>query len=248
MPAGTEALIQSVQRELHIAYAENQYTNDVVSASDYRLRVPCEVKTYELSGFAPNVGGHYFNLAYWKNFRLSETIQAAGTAVAEIDYHQTPAQHTATKRLVEQVRMLYFADDLHAPLPFGQLNRLGLHYETYKIALTEDLLTAILGTKLPELQKDTETYPEMLQRVLEKGGYHSFPAEPGVWWIRSGIAGFNDDAPAHFYLPERYTDAFGSTATLDFDPYDLYVKSSEDPVQNRVEVLDFDYRCWRPGQ
>ena len=246
LPDGTEALIQSVQRELHITYAENRYTNDIVSASDYRLRVPCEVKTYELSGFAPNVGGHYFDLAYWKAFRLSETIQAAGTAVVEIDYHQTAAPQEPTKRLVEQVRILYFADDLHAPLPFGQLNRLGLAYETYKIALTEDLLTAILGTKLPELQKDTETYPEMLKRVLGKGGYHPFPEEPGVWWIRSGIAGFNADAPAHFYLPERYTDAFGNTATLNFDSYDLYVKSSEDPLQNRVEVLDFDYRVLAP--
>ncbi|MBK8557766.1 MAG: hypothetical protein IPL65_19375 [Lewinellaceae bacterium] len=33
---------------------------------------------------------------------------------------------------------------------------------------------------------------------------------------------------------------------MNFDPYDLYVKSSEDPVQNRVEVLDFDYRVLAP--
>ena len=31
------------------------------------------------------------------------------------------------------------------PLSFGQLGRLGLPYETYKLALTEDLLSPVFG-------------------------------------------------------------------------------------------------------
>jgi hypothetical protein len=31
--------------------------------------------------------------------------------------------------------------------------------------------------------------------------------------MRSGVAGFADDAAEHFYLPERYTDPFGNTTT-----------------------------------
>ncbi len=54
------------------------------------------------------------------------------------------------------------------------------------------------------------------------------------------------DAAAHFYLPERYTDPFGEVTTLTFDQYDLFIESSEDPLQNRVEVLRFDYRVLAP--
>ena len=81
-----------------------------------------------------------------------------------------------------------------------------------------------------------------IARVLREGGYHRFDEEPGLWWIRSGIAGFQSDAAAHFYLPERYTDPFGAVTTLTFDPYDLFMERSEDPLGNTVSVLRFDYQ------
>ena len=50
------------------------------------------------------------------------------------------------------------------------------------------------------------------------------------YWIRSGIAGFADDAAEHFFLPEEYTDPFGNTSTLVFDKRDLFIASSTDPL------------------
>lgn len=246
MPAGAEALIREVQREMHVVYSENRFTNDHISAADYRLRVPCETLTYELTGFQRTAGKRYFNLADWRPYRLSTIHQATGLPVEEIAYQALPNHSTPQKRPVEQVRSLFFADNLRDPLPFGQLNRLGLPYETYQVALTEDLLNSILGDQLATLQQNGEAYPEMLGRVLTEGGYHRFPDEPGNWWLRSGIAGFSADAAAHFFLPERYSDPFGATTTLQFDPYDLYIRSSEDPLQNRVEVTRFDYRVLAP--
>ena len=50
--------------------------------------------------------------------------------------------------------MLFFDDNLRDPLPLGQLGRLGLPYETYKLALTEDLLAAVFGSKLtPDVRR-----------------------------------------------------------------------------------------------
>ncbi|MEO6545002.1 MAG: RHS repeat-associated core domain-containing protein, partial [Nitrospiraceae bacterium] len=62
------------------------------------------------------------------------------------------------------------------------------------------------------------------------------------YWMRSGVAGFANDAAQHFYLPEQYTDSFGNSITLEYDPLDLYVRSSSDAVGNTVSITRFDYR------
>jgi hypothetical protein len=51
-------LIVQVQREAHLAYTETRYTDDVDdpgTPDQYRLRVPCEVLTYELTGIEPSI-------------------------------------------------------------------------------------------------------------------------------------------------------------------------------------------------
>src|SRR5262249_47030054 len=63
------SLIRSVQSERHLAYTETHYTNDVpvdrqgsATVDAYRLRVPYQAMTYELSGFTPT-NGMYFDLS-----------------------------------------------------------------------------------------------------------------------------------------------------------------------------------------
>jgi hypothetical protein len=246
LPAGAEALIQKVQAETHIAYTENHFTNDIVSPTDHRLRVPSEVITAELTGFALPVGQRYFSLENFRQYQLSQVHQTEGTPVPEIPYHMLPSRSTPQKRVVERVQMRYFTDTLDGALDLGVLNRLGLPYETYKLALTEDLLQAVLGDKLPTLQTAGEAPDVTRERVLREGGYHRFAEEPSLWWIRSGIAGFQPDAATHFYLPERYTDPFGAVTTLTFDKYDLFMERSADPLGNTISVERFDYRVLAP--
>ncbi|MGH6631094.1 MAG: hypothetical protein ACREB3_15310, partial [Burkholderiales bacterium] len=74
------------------------------------------------------------------------------------------------------------------------------------------------------------------------------PDTAGQYWIRSGIAGFAPDAAQHFYLPERYTDPFDNTTTLEYDPRDLFVASSIDMLQNKTEVTHFDFRVLAPRE
>ena len=241
LPPATTALIDEVQRERHLVYTETRYTNDVDYSDDYRLRLPCEVLTYEVTGEAP--AGTYFTLAELRRLRLSHLYQAEGISVIDIPYHQTPDLGEWQKRIVEQVRMLFFDEELGRSLPLGTLNALGLPYETYKLALTEPLLTAILGPKLADLQSSGEGYTDMLNRVLSEGGYHAWD---GDWWIRSGMAGFAHDAAAHFYLPERYTDPFGQVTTLQYDAHNLYIESSTDPLANRITVRGFNFRVLAP--
>uniref|UniRef100_UPI003593C861 SpvB/TcaC N-terminal domain-containing protein n=1 Tax=Thiocapsa sp. TaxID=2024551 RepID=UPI003593C861 len=250
-------LIREVQAETHLAYTETRYTDDVVPAGDqrdYRLRVPCEVLTYELTGVVP--AGFYFTLAELRGLRLSPVHQSEGTAVTALPYHRLSGDGGPAKRLVEHLRTLYFSQDLSGPLPLGQLDARGLPFESYKLALTDELLAAVFGDRL------TDGIRAELDDAAQSGYLGGsdlaarFPGEPfdpsestdGQYWVRSGIAGFMFDAAAHFFLPERYTDAFGQTTTLEYDPLDLFVRRSTDPVGNTVSIETFDYRVLAPTE
>ncbi len=245
------ARIRAVQQERHLVYTETRYTNDVDDTDNYRLRVPGEVLTYELTGISPEDVGdratadprdnYYFALDELRRFYLSREYQTRGEPVAEIAYHQLPHRDTPQKRCVEQVRMLYFQENLRDPLPFRTLNRLGLPYETYKLALTEDLLDAILQNKLTAEVRG-------LIGDARLSGYSSGIGPAGQYWQRSGIAGFADDAARHFYLPERYTDPFGNVTSLEYDARDLYIASSTDALGNTTRVMRFDYRVLAPAE
>lgn len=241
LPAGAEALIAQVQHERHLAYTENRFTNDVIGVDHYRLRLPCEVKSYELTGIAPT-SGFYYTLAELRAANL-------GTGIPEIPYHRLN-DGTRQKRLVEWARTLFFNDDLQTPLPLNQLNALGLPYETYKLALTAELLRAVFAEKLDDDEAQARLADAQTSGYLsgaDLASRFSGVDTTGQYWIRSGVAGFAEGAAQHFYLPERYTDPFGNITTLEYDTnYDLYIRSSTDPLGNRTEVTRFDYRVLAP--
>lgn len=251
----TADLIREVQAELHVGYTETRYTNDVDADDHYRLRLPYEVSTFEVTGIRPQDEDDrattdpwddlYFTLDELRSFRLSETYQTEGIEVESVPYHLLPNGDDPQKRLVEQVRTLYFNGDLNGHLDPGELNHLGLTYETYKLALTDDLLDAILREKLEGLIEEGETYTDAVQRILPSGGYYLWD---GQWWARSGIAGFASDAADHFYLPERYIDPFDQITEITFDDYDLYIRQTVDPVGNTTSVDTFDSRVLAPAR
>jgi RHS repeat-associated protein len=262
---GQRDIIRNVQSERHIAYTETHFTDELPEDQDrHRLPVPCEALTYELSGsnstngFSPGAG-LYFSLDDLRGFALSQTLPDQGPRpVVSLAYHEQPADERAHKRLVEWVRMLYWKDDLTGPEPFGTNAWLGLAYETYKLALSRDLLGAVFGSKLTP-----EVFTALNTTTISgyTAGTALSAALTNQWWIRSGVAGFTSDAAQHFYLPERYTDPFGSETTLQYDgKYDLFIQSSADALGNTTGIATertnpadpaterprFDYRVLAP--
>ena len=245
----TIQLIQEVQQETHIAYSENHFTNDINTADIYRLRVPSEALSYELTGITPI--DDYFTLKELQSFRLNLQYQTTGQTVSDIEYHQIADSSNPQKRLIEQSKILYFNDKdsttpefLKQPLPFNEQGHLGLPYETYTLALTKNLLDAVLA------EKHTATIKAELNDDA-KSGYikgSKIGATADQYWVRSGIAGFADDAAEHFFLPERYTDPFNQTTRLKFDPLGLFIESSTDPIGNTSSVEKFDYRVLAPRE
>jgi RHS repeat-associated protein len=255
LPGDALSLVRRVQEESHLAYSETRFTNDVAEADNLRLRVPCETLTYELTGIGPADADdqhtrdprdhRYFTLDELRRFRLSLVHQTLGKPVPEISYHQLATGSTPEKRLIEHKRVLFFNDDsvvVDRALPFGQRGRLGLEYETYTLALTNELLGTVFDDKIT---------PDVLTRLGDPSdsGYLSgaalaaaFAGTDGQYWIRSGIAGFAPDAALHFYLPERFSDAFGHVTVVEYDPLDLFLSSSSDALGNTTRVMRFDYR------
>ncbi|SFE35143.1 SpvB/TcaC N-terminal domain-containing protein [Nitrosomonas sp. Nm166] len=255
LPADTPDRIREVQDKPHLVYSENRFTEDIDDPHDsdnppdldnHRLPLPYEVKTYELTGLEPEADELYYSLANLRQVPIADPTN-------ELPYHQLTGPGGLKKRCVEHVRMLYFDRNLSDALPLGRHNTLALPYETYKLALTEDLLEAILSEKLNDLQTSDESRESMFNRVLHEAGYHHFADDPGRWWVRSGTAGFTlegeQHAAQHFFLPERYTDPFGNQTTLEYDGnYDLYIRSSRDPMGNETAIEVFDYRVLAPSR
>ncbi len=247
-----------------------------------RLRLPCETLTYELTG-SPKIDARYFRPADFAKVVLSEVYgplpgaPAAPQTVPRKEYHEHVPPSVLGKRLVEHTRTLFFNDESDTappnnttPLPFRKHGPRGLKYEDYKLALTDALLTAVFGDKLSWSVGPGKTVRQQLVEPLNPAkpqylasGYMKgeaiAPNFAGQYWMRSGTAGFADDAGFangahnHFFLPERYTDPFGNETKVEYDERDLFIQSSTDAKGNvaKIAVGDngkprFDYRVLAP--
>src|SRR5262249_8134726 len=165
-----------------IIYTESRVTNaiDDVAAhpDDYHTPLPCETRTYELTGFKPENNAARFSFDEWTRDGF-----ALPTSATEIPYEQT-ADHTAPQtRLIEHVRTLYRKDDLTAPLPLGDVEPLAVPGESYKLAFTPGLLAEVF-------QRNGQALLPNPADVLggqgpDRGGYVDLDGN-GHWWIPSG--------------------------------------------------------------
>ena len=275
-------MIRKVQSDLHLSYTETRYTDDLIAPENaapnspikhHRLRLPCELRTYELKGIAKG-DSFYYELEHFRRLSLSDFVGyrpelrpgETALAVAFKAYHETADGSSPQRRLIDHARTLYFndADGISqplAPLPFGKLGPRGLKFEDYKLALTDELLNAVFQSRDPagvlvDDKLSVNFEPGVNSRSLladsKRSGYVAGstiePGSAGQHWIRSGVAGFADDAVAHFYLPERYSDPFGNVSTIAFDKRDLFVESTTDALENKTQVTRFDFRVLAPSE
>ena len=235
--------LTTAQDKTAILYTENAFTNDVIATDDYRLRLPSEVKTYEITGVTPS--STYFTLTE------ALTIPSA----AAIYYYATPTGGTTLqKRLIEHVKSLYYANTLLGALGANTLESLGIPYENYQLAYTTD-------TGNNDLLSDIFTDPGMTPTVrattsdLTTGKFLNTGDD---WWVRSGVVQYIDpssspgpaedvgDAKARFFVPISYTDPFNSITTVEYDALNLFVETTRDHLENTSEVVSFDYRTLSP--
>jgi RHS repeat-associated protein len=223
-----EARDQAKQSELLITYTENDVTNPVADADDYRTPLPSETRTYELTGLALRAGRSRFTV---------DEVLRAGTTAAPIDYEQSPTAGMVQKRLISQLRTLYRHDDLSGPSPLGEMDSLALPFDSYKLAFTPGLVAGVYGGRVTDAM------------LAAEGGYvHS--GGDARWWIPSGRVFYSPDpadtaaqevahARAHFFLPQRFRDPFHTDLVstekfVGYDTYDLLVEEIRDALGNRT--------------
>ena len=229
------------QAQTHIVCTENDFTLAVVEPDAHRTPLPCETRTYEVTGLALPAGRRRFTFA---------ELLAAGTTATPIRYEQQPAEDLLQKRLVEQTRTIYRRNNLAGPLPLGELQSLALPFESYTLASTPGLIAEVYGGRATDVMLAIE------------GGYVHSENDAG-WWIPSGRVfyspGPGDTPPeelaharAHFFLPHRYRDPFHTDVVstenfVTYDGYGLQVEETRDALGNRI-TADHDYRVLQPAR
>lgn len=243
-------------------YVESSYTNPVLAEDEYRAPLPAQSSSYELIqlplssaqvGITPLLGFA----------ALQSGIQIAGDGAHDIAFEDLqPAGLQAGqpyRRLIARTRTLYRPDDLgtatsdaNALLPLGQLESLALAGAQYKLVFTPGLIPQVYrrgGSALLPLPAD------VLGSVAKDGGGYVDLDGDDHWWLPS-VRAFQFpaatipaieklEAQRHFYLPRRFVDPFGNSASITYDAQDLLAVQTNDAVNN-VVMADNDYRVLAP--
>jgi RHS repeat-associated protein len=213
------------QAKTFVTYTENQVANrpneKPADPDWYRIGVPIETRTYEVTGL---VGIVPFTLDF---------VRTQLPTAAEISY-EAVATTGLQKRPIEHVRTLYRQDSAAnttqpTPLALGQIDSLALPCESFKLAFTPGLLTQVYGAKLTG---------------IDLGSEGKYVQQDGGWWIPSGRQAFDS---ARFYLPIQIEDPFGHLYVSTYDRYQLAVIKTIDPLGNTVQVQN-NYRTMQPEQ
>lgn len=240
-----------------VTYSEHRVTNATEGADDHRAPLPCETRTFELTGYVPTGPAG--------RFRDTDLVQIAGGAVthifqAEIPYEAAPAGNRR-RRPIEHVRTLYRADDLTGLLPLGTAQPRALPGESYQLAFTPGLLTQTFVRGGQALLPNPGAI--LGGAAGDRGGYMSSqtlkadlrfpPSDPDDhWWIPAGTSFLSPsaaDSPAqelayardHFFLPLRLRDPFHSAAAsteslIVYDAHDLLPVETRDAAGNRISA------------
>jgi RHS repeat-associated protein len=185
---------------------ESRFANRPEEASWFRVGIPIEATTSELTGLAMPAQG----------LLALEALRAALMEAAEIPYEAKAKGTSVERRAVERERRLYYRNDLSGPMPLGQVESLSLLYETYRQASTPGLIMQVYGSRVPDA-------------ILEREGH--YVQQDGAWWAPSGRGIFD---PERFYLPVAAIDPFGQHHRVRYDAYALLSVETEDPLHNRV--------------
>ena len=243
------------QIKTHIVCTQNNFaqfqdgtnhTDDIDLPHIYRLRLPYETKTYELTGL-PAAG---------KIYQYDELKDALSTSTS-INYHQS-ASTGQQKRCIEHIKTQYLKDDLTA-LPFGFYDQNGLNYQSFQLAYTPELVKKIYSKQDgTELQVNGSNVSNIIQ---SDGKYTNIDSK---LWIRSGLVHYKVDAEdinkvkKRFYSPLAFEDPFGAITTVKYDTetfsgatrnndgYYLFVKESTDAIENKTSINVFNYRALSP--
>ncbi len=246
------------QAKLWATYSETRFTNRPEASDWYRLSVPVESATFELTGLVDPTATT--GLSGRRNLLTATTLQAT-VGVAQRGTESPPAAQNHL-RLLQSQRNSFFSDAL-VELPIGEVSALAIPCRTYALALTEERIATHLDHN-PDLSPAPFTAVADRSWLAGDGGYVvgsaiasdgaglSIPPEAETgWWAPTGSVLWDTANIAavrgRFFQPVRATDPFGAVSTVTLDPYALVALSSSN-AYGQVSVADVDYRTLTPNR
>jgi RHS repeat-associated protein len=246
LPGFARDEITSVQATAAATLTVQAYTTPIDTAgAAYRTPLPAQTSRFELIHAVPAGAAVPVRLDDLRD-RLATAADLPASDVA----HAGATGTGIYRRPIAAARTIYLADDLTGPLPLGTAGARGLRHDTYRLALTADLIAAEFASAAalnPPAAVDAA--------VLTEGGYVQ-PDGDGRWWAHAGTLTYaptgidtaadqHTFADAHFYRPYRMTDPFGSMSEVGYDVDALLPVRTQDPVGNVVTAA-LDYRTLQP--
>lgn len=255
-------VVSPAQEETHLTLTVNRFANCADKSDWYRVGLPVETRAYEIvKPPEPTITEgriipfrfediEQLTLGLFARARL-EPDAAKLWPYEKWDWRTKPANApTETRlRLIEHTRTLYRADNLTGPLALGDVESLALPFESYKLAFTPGLLTAVFGGKVTN-------------SMLADDGRYVHSEGDANWWIPSGRVFYSPTetdtaaqelahAREHFFLPHRFRDPFHTSAIetetfVSYDAYKLLVQETRDAPGNRITVGERDTDPARP--
>lgn len=253
------------QKQLFVTLTEASFTNAVLAADAYRTPLPAEAQTYELVKLRPT-SQHPDITNLFRFDEMLALVAQAGDGAHDLPYEDINATHATDagvyRRPIEDLRTRYRSNDLGQLLPLRALQALALPGESYKLAFTPGLLSAVY--QRPHAGQATENLLPNPGAVLladtslasDRGGYVDLDGD-GRCWIPSGLVFFHPtetataadelvEATGHFFLPRRFRNPFAHSSFVDY-ANDLLPAKTTDALGNTVEALH-DYRVLQPKQ
>lgn len=240
---------QNKQNTALVTYTENRVTKSIDDPveypDDYRAPLPCEAKTYQLTGYSSK-GTRYCFEDFLEILPKGDLKLSFEFELKYEDPYKTPINPNAKRRsrIIEHIRTLYRSDTLDGLLQLGKVEPKAIPGETYKLAFTPGLLSHVYQRKNDQNSSET-LLSNTMQTLHDDGGYilsqvlesvkdHDndclFPPEnlDDHWWIPSGKIYYwpyeTDDpnkeldfATNHFFLPHRFDDPFGNKTFVFYD-------------------------------
>ncbi|HXH09025.1 MAG TPA: toxin TcdB middle/C-terminal domain-containing protein [Alphaproteobacteria bacterium] len=252
---------RQIQTKTLITYTEIAVTNAVDAIDAHRTPLPCETRTYELTGYTPSGEGG--------RFQPSDFVERSGSGLSlmfdgEVTYEDAPGPGKQ-RRLIEHTRTVYRKDDLTSLLPLGRVESLALPGDSYRLTFTPGLLAQVFQRPRDDQPpEDLLPHPEdvlggqgaarggyLPSQHLKAGGLFPDTDPDNHWWAPTGQLCYSPEAQdgaaaelsyatQHFFLPHRRRDPFGHTATIQYDEYSLLMVETRDALDNRVTVGERD--------
>jgi RHS repeat-associated protein len=218
-----------------LAYVEHDVKNADDQPGWYRIGIPVETRSYQLTGLVPAAPAGLYDVA---------TLLSQAPMIPEIPFEATATGATPQKRMTGRTRTIYRANDLSGPLPTGQIDSLALVDRTYQLTMTPGLISQVYSAK-------TTTVAAATAATSPTGGFVDLDTD-GSWWGPSARVFYSPDpaspdpafAAQHFYLPQGNVDPFGGIATVTWEN-DLIVIGTTDPVGNTTSAT-VNYRVLQP--